>query len=258
MSSDVVHRISQGGPFDAVICDIDGCLSPETSAPMNTAALGRLAQRNRRAIETGSGPIVTLCSGRPQPFAEAMCRMIGNDILPLVAENGVWLYHPDRNIYDRDPAITAEHLAAIGEAQRWVEVELGPLGVVMQPGKEASISLYHDDTAFLQSLQGRVETEFASRGWPMRVSMTWFYINCDLAHISKTTAIERLTKQTGLVRKRLAGIGDTLSDLAIRESVEWFGCPANADAQLKEHADYVSDKPEAEGTLDILEQLVRI
>lgn len=251
-------KIAQKGRFDAVICDIDGCLSPESSAPMNTAALCELAERNRQAIQTGSGPIVTLCTGRPLPFAEAMCRMIGNDVLPIMAENGVWMYHPDHNVYDRDPSITVEHLDAIAEAQRWVETELGPLGVVMQPGKSASISLYHEDTTFLRSLQSRVKDECAIRRWPLRVSMTWLYINCDLKHISKATALVRFMKHTGLVRRRLAGIGDTLSDLAIRECVGWFGCPANADAQLKEHADYVSPKPQTEGTLDILDQLVQI
>jgi hydroxymethylpyrimidine pyrophosphatase-like HAD family hydrolase len=238
--------------FDAVICDIDGCLSPESSDPMDAGALAELAAWNRAAQEIGDRPVVTLCSGRPQPFAEAMCRLIGNRTLPIVAENGVWLYDPGRNTYERDPAITPEDLRMVVEARAWVERELGARGVVMQPGKEASISLYHPDTALLRSLEAPVREGLKRRGWGFRVSMTWLYINCDLEHVSKGTGLDRLMARAALRTERLAGIGDTLGDLPIRERVAWFGCPANADARLRERADRVAGLPEVRGVLELL------
>lgn len=244
--------------FDAVISDNDGCLVAETSAPMDAARLAQIAEHNRLAQERGDRPVLTVCSGRPQPFAEAMCRLLGNTTLPVIAENGVWLYHPADNRYERDPRITAEHLAAVHEARVWVERELGPRGVVMQPGKEASISLYHPDTHFLRSLEAPVRDAFAREGWPLRVSMTWFYINCDLAHVSKGTGLERFAAATGLRRERLAGIGDTMGDLPIRERVAWFACPANADERLKAVADYTSPYEEVEGVLDILRVMAEL
>lgn len=241
--------------FDAVISDIDGCLSPESSAPIDAAALVRIADYNRLAQDRGDRPVLTVCTGRPEPFAEAMCRIVANRTVPCIAENGVWLYHPDRNGYDRDPRITAADLAAVQEARAWVEAALGPRGVVMQPGKSCSISLYHDDTDLLRSMEPEVRDEFERRGWPFRVSMTWLYINCDLRHISKGTALDRLMAQTGLTPDRLAGIGDTLSDLPIAERVAFFACPANAAEAIKARAHYVSPYAEAEGVLDILERL---
>src|SRR5512134_2563031 len=95
--------------FDAVISDIDGCLSPESSTPMNAAALAQIAEHNRLAQESGDRPVLTVCSGRPQPFAEAMCRLLANRTLPCVAENGVWMYSPADNRYEMDPAITPAH-----------------------------------------------------------------------------------------------------------------------------------------------------
>lgn len=241
--------------FDAVISDNDGCLVSESSAPMDAPRLARLAEHNRLAQERADRPVLTICSGRPQPFAECMCRLLGNTTLPVIAENGVWLYHPDGNRYERDPRIAAAHLAAIHEARLWVERDLGPRGVVMQPGKEASISLYHPDTDFLRSLEEPVREAFAAHEWPLRVSMTWLYINCDLSHVSKGTGLDRFTAQTGLRRERLAGIGDTMGDMPIRERVAWFACPANADERLKAVADYTSPYPEAEGVLDIVDRL---
>lgn len=238
--------------FDAIVCDIDGCLSPEHSGPMDAGALARIADWNRDAQERSDRPVLTLCSGRPQPFAEAMCRLIGNRTLPIVCENGVWMYDPVTNEYLMDPAITAEHLEMVAAGTRWVRRELGPKGVTIQPGKAASISLYHRETDVLRGLMPEIERVFAREGWGLRVSMTWLYINCDLAHVSKGSGVRSFMERTGLTRERLAGIGDTTSDLAIREHVAWFACPSNAQDQLKKHADFVAQKPEAEGVLEIL------
>jgi len=245
--------------FAAIISDIDGCLAPESSAPFDAGILARLAEHNRLAQRAPLGksdrPIITVCSGRPQPFAEAMCRLIANRTLPCIAENGVWLYHPDSNRYDMDPSITCEHVEAVEAARRWVRAELEPRGVSMQPGKSASISLYHESTPTLKAIEPMVRERFAREGWPIRVSMTWLYINCDLAHISKATALTRFCEQTGLGRDRLAGIGDTLTDVAIAERVAFFACPANAVAELKGRAAYVSPHAEAAGVVDIVERV---
>lgn len=243
--------------FRAIISDIDGCLAPESSAPLDAPRLAMLAEHNRLAQERRDRPIVTLCSGRPQPFVEALCRLIANHTLPAIAENGVWLWHPSTNRYDMDPAITAEHLAAVDEARRWVRADLGPRGVVMQPGKAASISLYHDHTPELHALMPSIRERFERERWPFRVSMTWLYINCDLAHVSKGTAIDRFITATGLTRDQLAGIGDTTSDAAIAQRVAFFACPANAQPELKPLAHYISTKPEIEGVLDIIASLAQ-
>lgn len=240
----------------AVLCDIDGCLSPETSTPMDAPTLARIAALNARAVAGGRSGLA-LCSGRPQPFVEAMARFLGCQ-LPCIAENGAWLYDPRTNGYDRDPAITPAHLAMVREASAWVESQLGPRGVVIQPGKSASISLYHPNVDYLRSLEGMVRTAFAACGWPFRISMTWFYINCDLAHISKGTGIDRWTRITGIPREHLAGIGDTPSDLAIADRVAHFACPANAHEQVKARAACVAAGAEAPGVLEILNQVFAI
>jgi hydroxymethylpyrimidine pyrophosphatase-like HAD family hydrolase len=241
--------------FDLIVSDIDGCLQPESNSAMDLESLAKIAAWNRRAVERRDVPMMTLCSGRPQPFAEAMCKMIGNLHVPCVAENGVWLYHPGTNEYMMDPAITLEHRAAVREASVWIEREFGGVGgrgVSQQPGKAASISLFHRDTRVLKEIWPRVSEEFEKAGWPLRVSMTWLYINCDLKHVSKATGMKRLLEMTGVAKERTAGIGDTMSDLAIRENVGWFACPANAAEEIKLRADFVAKDGEARGVVEIL------
>ncbi|MBX3356832.1 MAG: HAD hydrolase family protein [Phycisphaeraceae bacterium] len=244
--------------FDIVVSDIDGCLSPEGPLAFDAPRLAKIAAFNREAQARRDRPVVTVCSGRPLPFAEAMCRLIGNTSVPCVAENGVWVYHPGTNEYLMDPRITREHLQAVRAAAEWLREEFGPRGVTQQPGKSASISLYHPKTGVLHEIRDGIKAEFDRRGWPLRVSMTWLYINCDLEHVSKATGLDRLIDMVGATKDRLAGIGDTTSDLAIRRHVAWFGCPANAVEDLKPHADLVAAHDEVEGVLEILETIRRL
>jgi hydroxymethylpyrimidine pyrophosphatase-like HAD family hydrolase len=209
-----------------------------------------MAQRDR--------PIVTVCSGRPVSFVEAMCRLLQNSVVPCVAENGVWLWDPITNAHVMDPAITVEHLSALQAARMWVMEHYGPRGVTLQPGKSASVTLYHPDTSILHAICPEVQAEFQRQEWPFRVSMTWLYINCDLQFISKASGVRRLLESTGITAARTAGIGDTMSDLPIAEAVAHFACPANAATEIKAHAKYVSPQPEVHGVMDILNWLGRL
>lgn len=242
--------------YDVVVCDIDGCLGPESTEPMDAAALARIADHNRRAAGAGDVPVLTVCSGRPQPFCEAMCRFTANRAAPCVAENGVWVYDPRGDgAYWRDPAITVEDLGAVAAATAWIERDLVPAGFLIQPGKTASISLFHPQTPRLRELMPRLADRFEREGWPFRVSMTVAWINCDLKKVSKATGVTRLAALAGYRKERMAGIGDMPSDLAIRDHVAFFACPANALNEVKAQADYISPFEEIAGVLDILRVL---
>jgi len=238
-----------------VICDIDGCLSPKSHAPINGRALSTIAEHNRLAIQNRDRPVVTLCSGRPIGFVECLCRLLHNTLIPCIGENGVWIWRPADNSFECEPAISEEHLEMVHEARQLLRSLYQTRGVVQQPGKSASIALYHSDTNYLRSIVPAIGEEFQKRDWPIRVSMTWLYINCDLQHVNKGTAIDRLLAETGIDPARTAGIGDTMGDRFIAERVSWFGCPANAEAEIKNAATYVSPHQEVEGVLDILKRL---
>ena len=244
------------GKYDLVICDIDGCLSPESHAPIDISRLSKIAEHNRIAIQDRDRPVVTLCSGRPIGFVECLCRLIQNTEIPCIGENGVWLWRPSDNSFECDPAITDDHFEVVHEARNLLRSLFHANGVIQQPGKSASVALYHPDPDYLRSVMPTITEEFRKRNWPIRVSMTWFYINCDLQHVSKATAIDRLFHQTGFSPERTAGIGDTMGDRFIAERVSWFGCPANSDAEIKKAGTYISQLDEIEGVLDILDQLV--
>ncbi len=241
--------------LDAIVCDIDGCLSPELPRPAATHLLARVSDHNRRARETGGVPPLTLCTGRPLPFAEAMARAVGAFALPIVCEGGVWVLTMDPYRWEMDPRITPEHLGLVREIEAWAAAQFD--GAFLEAGKAAAVTIFHaQGPDYLRRVVlPAVQTRIDDAGWPVRAGMTWTCINIELDYISKASGIDRVLAATGLAPDRLAGIGDTMGDLAIRERVAWFACPANAHDELKAHADYVSPHEEAQGVLDILARL---
>lgn len=238
-------------PYDLCICDIDGCLAAEDGGPFDLARLTELARYNQPQ-ERPEGPLLTVCTGRPLPFAEAMCRILHNNDVPCIAENGVWLYHPATNRYDRDPSITAAHLQAVNDAAQLLEERYASAGFTQQPAKTASVTLYHPQREQLHRIMPEVETLLTAEGFPFRVSMTWDYINCDLSHISKASGLRRFFAETDFDPARTMALGDTTGDIPMAEATAWFGCPANASEGIKKYADYVSPYEQAAGVIDIL------
>ncbi len=243
--------------YDAVLCDLDGCLASEAGGPLDLTRLAAVAEHNDRARRDRDRPVVTVCTGRPISFADAMCRVIHNDVLPCIAENGVWLYDPSDNTWAMDPAITADHRDAVRHLHDWVLDRFGHDGLTIQPGKAASVSPYHHEPGYLNRIQPEISRYVEENGWPFRVSATWNYINCDLKHVSKATGIRRWIAGTHADPDRLAGIGDTPGDRAIAESVATFAAPANRDRAIDGFCDFISDHEQVAGVLDILEHLAR-
>lgn len=244
------------GGFDAIFSDVDGCLSPEFYGPADPATLAMIADHNRRAAEVGDRPPLTLCTGRPLPFADAMARIVGVRSLPVVCESGAWVLDPRTYTWQLDPNLTDEHLETARAIGRWALDTFE--GVYLEAGKTAAVTIFHPDGPehLRAHVAPRVEAHVAERRLPYRVAMTWTCINVEPAFVSKATGLDRAIALAGLDPSRLAGIGDTMSDLPLRERVAYFACPSNAADELKAHADYVSPHAEAMGVFDIISRLM--
>lgn len=241
--------------FDVVFCDVDGCLLPEHTEPADMSVLLRLAEHNERAETERDRPIIVPCTGRPQPFCEAVCKMLGRfDRIPAICEHGGYRYFFEDHRWEIEPSITDQDRDAIRAAERWTEHELGQHGCFLELGKHTGVTIIHPDADYLhRDLMPAITTANESEGWGFEVATTWTCVNLKLPHVSKSRAIARTIDELGLDRSRLAGIGDTMGDLAIREQVAWFGCPSNALDELKPHADMVASAPLAAGTLELIE-----
>lgn len=239
----------------AILCDNDGCLQSEALGPLDLGGLGVLQAWNQEARRRPDAlPELTICSGRPLPYVEAMCRVL--DVrLPAVAENGVWLWLPDEYRAVRDPSISDADLEAVEACSHYCETDLRQLGFDRQPGKTCSVTLWHESTEQLMELVPQLTQRVEREAWPFRVSASESHLNLDLEQIDKGSGIRRVKEITGFDASVLGAIGDTSGDLAMRPEVAWFGCPANAIPEVQAVSDDVAEQEELVGVRTLLEAL---
>ncbi len=240
-----------------IISDIDGCLSPETSEAWNWEHFKQLAEFFHTRRKQGAYPVpLILCTGRPQPYVEVWAKIFDLHA-PLVCENGAVIYTLEDNTSRFGPGVTPEKIQGLRNLRLYIEKELLPKQpeVVYQFGKEAQLSLFSKKPELFSKMVDAIHQFVKQQGGPeLLIQPSHYYLNISLAGVNKGEAIKWILNTLGSHRNEAVGIGDTLGDLAIREQVHYFACPANAHKEIKEYADYVSPYPDILGVLDILHQ----
>lgn len=242
-------------PIKWIISDVDGCITPESSAAWDYGLLGQVAALTRAAAvgESDLAPM-TLCTGRPQPYTEVLMKIL--DVrAPAICENGAVIYTLADNHARFAPGVTEEKVLGLRALRAFLEVEVLPRepAAFLQFGKEAQMSVFSETPEIFPRIQERIDGFLAERGGPdLDISASHFYLNISLRGIDKGAAIRAVLADLGASHDEVAGIGDTEGDLPLRDAVGFFAAPANARDAVKAVADYVSPYPETQGVLDIL------
>lgn len=236
-----------------IVSDVDGCLSPEESAGWDLDAFVRVARIVREEMNVQ----FTLCTGRPQPYVEALMKLLDVRI-PAICESGAVLYalRDNRSIFG--PGVTEEKLGELREIRAFLFGDLLRRfpEAVYQFGKEAQLSVYSPDPARIPKLADEIR-RFAARypDDPVEIGASHYYLNVSLRGVTKGSALRDLASRLGVRRDEIASIGDTAGDLPLRDESGFFACPANATDETKARADYVSPHADVHGVLDILERI---
>lgn len=247
--------------YKLIISDVDGCLTSEGSIPFHLESLERVTEKVRQACQgEHTLPPFTLCTGRPQPYTEVLMKMFAID-LPAICENGAVIYTLADNHARFAPGVTEEKVLGLRAVRAFIETKLLPQHpeAYLQFGKESQISVFSQSPELLTEMVPLIKAFVAEQNGPeLDINASHFYLNISLKGIDKGKAIEWLLDHLGLRPEEVAGIGDTVGDLPLRNAVGYFACPSNSQEEIKSVADYVSPFPEAKGVLDILEQLEKI
>ena len=95
-----------------IVLDIDGVLSPGEAHTFDLGLLARLSDLNRRARQGEAVPAVTLNTGRPSPYVEAVMQAI-DGWQPALYESGAGLYFPQSYQFQAAPGLTPTHLSEL-------------------------------------------------------------------------------------------------------------------------------------------------
>jgi HAD superfamily hydrolase (TIGR01484 family) len=239
-------------PIRLLVFDIDGVLTQSGSRGFDLRLLARLAGMNRAARENPSSPAVTLCTGRPGSYAEAILRTIDGH-LPGIFENGAGLCTPSGIPYVPHPALgDPATFEAVRQRLREALVQTGR--AFFQPGKAYTLSLVPRNPAEKDALHGEA---IAALG-PLREAVSLAYsascLNVLPHGMHKGKGIEFLAQETSCAPGEMLGVGDSAVDLPFLAAVGTSAAPANATPAVKRAVKYVAPRAAADGVRDILDR----
>ena len=236
-----------------VVVDIDGCLTPGEAAAWNFDVLRFVAELNQRARRGDAPFAVTLCTGRQQPYVEAMMQAI-DGFQPAIYENGAGLYYPQTYTFLEHRAITNETRTRRAEIKHIIQRELVARGIAQfQPGKEINLTLYPArEKISLAEIAERARAVLKKEldGFDLYASVS--SVEILPPGIDKGAGVEWLANEIAIPLAEFGGIGDAPADLLFLKRVAYSAAPANATDDVKANVQFVSQYENARGVQEIL------
>ncbi|MCH7588153.1 MAG: HAD family phosphatase [Chloroflexi bacterium] len=234
-----------------VVLDIDGVLTDGESRPLDLEMLQLLAGMNEAAQKDANLPAVTLCSGRPAAYVEALLQAIAGH-LPGIYENGAGLFVPHPYGFHPHPQLADED--GFREVRDRLESDLVKKGVAfIQPGKVHSLTLFAHDPSKTSLLRKQAEDALGTLVEKVDLTYSTSCLNVLPRGMDKGKGIEFLAKTIDLGMGNMLGVGDSDVDLPFLAIIGHRAAPENANAQIKKLVDYVSPKTTSKGLHNILQ-----
>ncbi|MEX2502618.1 MAG: HAD hydrolase family protein [Trueperaceae bacterium] len=241
-------------PIRVFACDIDGCLAPVGHGSYDMTAMARIQSISRSSEHDPSVPALTLVTGRPQPYVDALLQML-HVRLPASFENGAGLCarHPYRSWFvleveeGRDVLQRAERLLADQD------------DLTLQLGKAASMSVFAVDSEALPvpALAERLNAWADQHDLPLTIDPSSDCVNLLLPGVDKVRGLTALCDATDVTPAQVAGIGDSVGDAAWLRRCGVSVAPSGARPEARDAVAYASILPDAHATLATYLELVR-
>ncbi len=242
------------GDIRLIITDAEGCLIPGRGQPWDLDGLAAVARYNRLARERGDLPPVTICSGRPAQFVDALGQAIGLHV-PAACENGAIVFRPGDGA---EALFTPEQWERMFRVRFALDEEFVRNGRArLAVGKEACVSLVPADPGtdvprLMREVAGFLARRLGMDGAELHFTYSAGAVDITPAGIDKGLGGRALAAALNLGPDQVLVIGDSHNDLPI---LEWAGrsaAPANAIEEVRGRVDYVAPEPFCAGVVDIL------
>jgi hypothetical protein len=178
-----------------------------------------------------------------------MAQMTGT-FLPCIFEHGAGLFFPSAFRYVFDERLGPDYSARLARVRAALEQPLlQPGRAFVQPGKEATMTLYPLDGTSVGDLQ-RLAAQLVPADWGAEGNVHGVEVRP--RGIDKGVGAERLAALLGIPMARMAGVGDSDPDLSYLRLVGFSAAPRNASPAVQQGVAYVAEAAYGAGLLDVL------
>lgn len=236
------------------VTDIDGCLTEPFTVP-NLKILSQIRVLNELSRSDDLVPPLTLCTGRPQPYAEAIAQWL-NIRLPIIFESSA-LYQLKDNRIILPEEFTDEVKKQVAKLQLWIREHVIPqfAGMELEFAKQMDAGVIHTNSEIIAEAYEQI-AEYVSLEYPgFEVHKTPVSINTILSGNNKRKGMEQLAHHIGVDVSEIAYIGDSSGDIPALEIVGHPFAPKNADGEVKKMSQ-VLDFEETQVILELYNQII--
>jgi hydroxymethylpyrimidine pyrophosphatase-like HAD family hydrolase len=248
MSDDGASTGSRSQPtrrIEVFACDIDGCLAAAGHAPYDLAALRRMADLNALSSVADDVPALTLVTGRPHAYVDAVSQVLGIEMV-MSFENGAGL--ATRRPYKAWLSRAAE--AGRHDMEAFAALVEKTPTMTLQLGKVASLSVFPVGSGYeFEQLVADVEAMITSNGLELVADPSTDCVNVLIPGVDKGTGFTWLLDEIGVAPDAVAGIGDSVGDVAWLTQCGVSVAPANAVDEVKAVVTRVFEAPDVEAAL---------
>ncbi|MEX0773437.1 MAG: HAD hydrolase family protein [Balneolales bacterium] len=240
------------------VLDIDGCITFPFVTP-EWDVIKKIRDLQARSREDEQVPELSICTGRPLPYAEAVAQWL--DIRkPIIFESGGGLFDPKKYHIEWSKHLDNDILDQMGEIKEWVEREIIPnfKGSILEVGKHMDVGLISMDPDQVLEIYKLVKPQIEKKYTNYVVHRTDVSVNIILEASNKGSGLLQLADYTGIPLQSMAYIGDSSGDVAALEISGTAFAPANATEEVKELKDVICLKGSAtKAVLEGYEMLVK-
>ncbi|HET8864377.1 MAG TPA: HAD family hydrolase [Gracilimonas sp.] len=237
------------------ITDLDGCVTHPFLSP-DWKAVTRIKELSRLSKEDKNIPALTICSGRPFPYVEAIGQWLDVD-LPMLFESGGGIYDIKTNEITWNPHFDNEAKQAVAEIKEWLEGTLikNYKGTYPEFAKYTDAGLVNPDTSKITLMHQEVLNHVGDKYPMFEVHATDVSVNIILKKANKGEGIRFLSEKLEIDLNEIAYIGDSSGDIPGLSIVGKSFAPINAKSFIRDKVDTVT-REATEGVLEVYEQLI--
>jgi HAD superfamily hydrolase (TIGR01484 family) len=239
------------------VTDLDGCMTDPFETP-NWEAYSQIRALQLQSELDPSIPPMSICTGRPMPYAEAQAQFLGVR-LPFVFESGGGFYDLTTNALTWNPIVTNALTSDIEAIRAWAHDEIFPNfpGSMPEFAKFTDVGLIHREKSVIDEIHA-LATQKITQEYPhFEVHKTDVSVNIIVKKANKGEGLTHLAKMLEVDLSEMAYIGDSSGDIPGLEIVGMAFAPSNAHEPVKEVAHVVTSSPSTAGVLEAYHWIIQ-
>ncbi len=237
------------------ITDLDGCLTYPFETP-EWELITRLREYNKLSRIDPTVPALTICTGRPQPYVEAVAQWLDIEF-PVIFESGGGLYKPRINELHWSPFLTDEMIAKLEDIRNYVTLEILPdyPHSFLEYSKHTDVGVVSAHYSEIQEIYSRIKKYVLDRYTEFEIHYTEVSCNVITKACNKGAGVAFLSDVTSISTSQMAYIGDGTNDIPALKKVRRPFAPQNAREETQKVAE-VLDVPTTSAVVKAYEMLI--